>query len=214
MGQHVRCTLPCHRCCRKCFARENGVACEVHTALSLTLQKKGALQEETGRHVRFTPPHCQCCRKKVFVRGNGAACEVHTALSSTPQEKGVLQEETGWRVRFTPPHYRCHRKKVFCERKGGGMWGAHHPVIDATEKMFGERKWGSMWGAHHPIIDPMERTPQGVNELEQGGMWVSCHLISSFLPFGSPPPVSHSTLPAPRWVCCDHVGWGAPGGLR
>ena len=113
---------------------------------------ESVLQEKTGRHVRFTPPHHRRCRKKVlckrkqggvwdshhtvidatekrcFARGNRAACEVHTALSLTLQKKGVLREETGWHVRFTPPYYQHLRKKVFCERKRGGMWGAHHPT--------------------------------------------------------------------------------------
>ena len=198
MGWHVRCAPPHHQHGRK------EVFCE---------RKQGG--------VRFTLPHYWHCREKVFcerkwgsvwgahcpvinaaekrcfARGNGAVCEIHTAPLLMPQRKGVLR------------------------RKRGSMWDSHCPVINATEKRCFARGNGAACEVHTaPLSMPQKKCFGRENgaacevhtaPLSTPWKWTPCLQLPSLC---SSPSVSPSTLPTPCWVCCDHVGWGAPGGLR
>ena len=167
-GQCVMCTPPCYRrrwknlsqerkrgsvwCAHRpvidtaekiCLGRENGAACDVHTAPLSTLLKKHVLGEKTGRCVMCTLPcyqrhwknmsqkrkwggvwcaHCpiiDAAEKTCLGRENGVACDVHTTPLSTPLKKYVSGKKTGQHVMCTLPHYWPHGK----EPPIGTSWG-------------------------------------------------------------------------------------------
>ena len=143
---------------KTCFGRENGAACDVHTAPHITHR-----------------PVIDAAEKICLGRENGAVCDVHTTPLSTLLKKYVLGEKTGWCVMCTPPlstllkkHvsgekmgwcvmctlpcYQCHWKSMSWKRKWGGMWCAHCPIIDAAEKICFGRENGAACDVHTALL--------------------------------------------------------------
>ena len=148
------------------------------------MQKKCVSGKKRGQCVMCTPPHYRRCSKNMFQerkrggvwcahcpiidaaekiclgRENGVVCDVHTAPLSMLLKKYVSGEKMRRRVMCTLPHYQRRWKNMSRERKRSGMWCAHHPIIDTTEKICFGRENGAACDVHTAsLLTPWKGAP-------------------------------------------------------